>query len=141
LKYNPLLDAFDAYDALADEHANVVHELAGCAGFDDQALLVESYDLIQNAWDAARELSPRARRARLNLIWEDFRKKHQRARSCDGGHAVQVQGEAAREVVDQHPGVQAGDSSVPDVRVPRPEGSGGDGNNSRDEAKLPVHLS
>ena len=75
---NPLIDAVIAYDEFMDQHTSLMHLIAGCSVFEpyDEKFGDEVFELISGAWNGAYELSPRARQARLNLIWKDFLVKH-----------------------------------------------------------------
>lgn len=74
---NLLIDACRFYDDLLDAEGMIMVQIAGEGCFEpfDEQLSGEVTMLISSAADAARALSPRARRARLNLIWREFLEK------------------------------------------------------------------
>lgn len=71
---NSLARAIDAYNHLCDEECDLMFEIAGEAAFDpfDGDLHSAAADLICNTAHSLDNLSSRARRARINLIWKDF---------------------------------------------------------------------
>jgi hypothetical protein len=76
---NNLLEcALELDDRLSEVHCEMMYEVSGEADFDDE-LCDAVHDLISKAGDACKSLSPRARRARLNALWNDFVKKHSKA--------------------------------------------------------------
>lgn len=76
---NPLQHAIDIYDHLLDAEGEMMYRVAGKAAFDpwDDALYELVVNLVFSSAEAANQLPPRARRARLNLIWKDFVKNQQ----------------------------------------------------------------
>jgi hypothetical protein len=71
---NPLVDAVYAHDRLLNLQGDAMFEVAGEAAFEpwDDILSAAVADLVCQASAAVAGLSPRARQARLNLIWRDF---------------------------------------------------------------------
>jgi hypothetical protein len=75
---NPLVEAVRLYEAELDAVADVMFAVGGaeCLEEFDERLHREVMDLTTRSYDAVAKLGPRAREARLNLIWKDFLKKH-----------------------------------------------------------------
>jgi hypothetical protein len=71
---NPLIMATDARDCLSDMEGDMMFEIAGESAFEpfDGELCDAVIDLVYRASESVTKLSPRARQARLNLIWRDF---------------------------------------------------------------------
>jgi hypothetical protein len=80
---NPLDKAVDAHNNLIDAEGNMMFAVAGNAAFEpfDDELNTAVVELVCKASAAVEELSPRARRARLNLIWRDFVAEQKQRRS------------------------------------------------------------
>jgi hypothetical protein len=72
--HNPLCSAVQIQAGLYDIQSEMMAEIAGEAAFDpfDEVLCASVADLIDRALDAISTLSPRARHARLNLLWKEF---------------------------------------------------------------------
>jgi hypothetical protein len=71
---NPLIMATDARDCLSDMEGDMMFAIGGEAAFEpfDSELCDAVIDLVYSASESVTKLSPRARQARLNLIWRDF---------------------------------------------------------------------
>lgn len=77
---NPLVDAIQSYDALLNMQwtiAEIILEptceyesIGDDPRFSD--LMDDIWKLMDKTWNGVYDLSPRARRARINLIWSDF---------------------------------------------------------------------
>lgn len=72
--HNPLCGAVAIHDSLLEIQGEMMHAIAGDAAFEpfDEVLCAAVEDLIYKSADAVTHLSPRARHARLNMIWKDF---------------------------------------------------------------------
>jgi hypothetical protein len=66
--------AVDAHDCMRDMHGEMMMEIGGEASFHpyNEELAAAVFKLISTSAHAVAELSDRARRARLNLIWQTF---------------------------------------------------------------------
>ncbi len=108
MSYNPLVEAVDAYEKLLDAEGNVMFEVSGEAAFEpfDQALCDAVSGRVSTAADAIRQLSPRARRARLNAIWDDFLREQQKAREPAGQEGTAA--EPWFEVIRTDPDLERG---------------------------------
>ena len=80
---NPLIMAVDAFDCLTDMECDMMAAISGDAAFDhyDEALGSAIVGLVITSTSACFELSPRARTARLNLIWRSFVETQRNLRS------------------------------------------------------------
>lgn len=72
--HNPLCEAVAIRDSLLEIQGEIMHAIAGDAAFEpfDETLCAAVEELIYKSADAVTRLSPRARHARLNIIWKDF---------------------------------------------------------------------
>lgn len=79
---NPLIHAVMARNHALDIESDLMFEIGGEAAFDpfDEQLATDVANLVGNALDAVMQLSPRARQARLNLIWRGFIAEQKRKR-------------------------------------------------------------
>jgi hypothetical protein len=82
---NPLVEAIQALERHFEAVDILVCEVTGERAFKqfDEQLHDAAMALVYDASEAVAGLGPRARRARLNLIWRDFLTKHQ-ARDIKG---------------------------------------------------------
>ena len=71
---NLLSAAVTAQECLWEIQSNMMFEIAGESAFDpwNDMLANAVMELIDRAMESVEKLSPRARKARLNLIWMDF---------------------------------------------------------------------
>ncbi len=88
---NPLASAVEARQFLTGAEGDMMFEIAGEAAFEpfDDALMDAVLDLIENTAFSLDKLSPRARQARLNLIWRDFVVEQKQQRAIRSQIAVQ----------------------------------------------------
>ena len=72
--HNPLCAAVAIQDSLLEIQGEIMHAIAGDAAFEpfDDELCAAVEELIYKSTDAVTHLSPRARHARLNMIWQSF---------------------------------------------------------------------
>jgi hypothetical protein len=77
---NPLVEAIEALHRHFETVDTLVYEVGGEHAFKscDEQLHDAAMDLVYDASGAVAGLRPRARRARLNLIWRGFLAKHQK---------------------------------------------------------------
>lgn len=82
MECNPLIEAVEVYEQLLDAQAHIMCHVGGdeCLDNFDQELCDSVQNLISSTSDAVRKLSPRVKRARLNLIWKDFVREQQQKR-------------------------------------------------------------
>ena len=80
---NPLFHAIAARDHAMETETDMMFEVAGDAAFDpfDEVLCEAIANLVCNSAEAVASLLPRARQARLNLIWKDFVKEQRSLRA------------------------------------------------------------
>jgi hypothetical protein len=81
-KCNPLIEAVEIYEKLLDAEGHAMYHVGGdeCLDNFDQELCGDVQNLISSTSDAIRNLSPRVKRARLNLVWKDFVREQQEKR-------------------------------------------------------------
>ena len=84
---NPLITAVDASEHLMFAEGEMMFAVAGDAAFKpfNESLSNAIVELLDTSVNAVSELSPRARQARLNLIWRDFVAEQ---RKMQGGGSV-----------------------------------------------------
>ena len=77
---NPLVEAIEALDRHFETVNTLMFEVGGEQAFKsfDEQLHDAAMDLVYDASGAVEGLKPRARRARLNLIWREFLAKHRK---------------------------------------------------------------
>ncbi len=88
---NPLIAAVEAREFLTDMEGDLMFEIAGEAAFEpfDDALAEAVLGLLEKTAFSTFKLSPRARQARLNLIWRDFVVEQKQQRAIRSQIAVQ----------------------------------------------------
>lgn len=84
---NPLIRAVNAYEDSICAGIDMMGEIGGAECLDnfDQELSDAVLKLTRSASEAVRKLSPRAREARLNLLWREFVAKHRAAKEITKG--------------------------------------------------------
>ena len=76
MTYNPLVHAVHVFDHHMETLYEVIFEAFGEAGENDDRAHDLAMDLVTDASIACARLSPRAKVARLNVLWREFREEH-----------------------------------------------------------------